>query len=189
MSDYRSLAIRVLRNADSNQKEALRVWSEQLLALQRSDLEVLTKAKEALKLTAGSKVVIPVLKIIAKELKLDKFDVSKIRLSSSKDILNSIRSFWRDRSLAAKLGLGASTVALAIFGTKGAGIAALGTAIGVPLWVVFGAGATFIGVLYEEITGKKPDVTTTYTVIDAKDKGGAGIAGRISRAIKSIRPQ
>jgi len=40
----------------------------------------------------------------------------------------------------------------------------------VPLWVVFGAGATFLGVLYEEITGKKVDPKTTYTVIDAKRK-------------------
>ena len=50
---------------------------------------------------------------------------------------------------------------------QGAGIAALGTAIGVPLWVVFGAGAAFLGEIYERFTGRRrPE--TTYTVIDAK---------------------
>ena len=39
-----------------------------------------------------------------------------------------------------------------------------------PLWVVFGAGATFLGVLYEEITEKKEDPKTTYAVIDAERK-------------------
>jgi hypothetical protein len=34
---------------------------------------------------------------------------------------------------------------------QGAGIAALGGAIGLPLWVVFGAGGAFLGVLIEEI--------------------------------------
>ena len=60
---------------------------------------------------------------------------------------------------------------IALFGGQGAGIAALGAAIGVPLWVVFGAGAAFAGVLYEEITGKRSSTKTTYTVIDAERKG------------------
>ena len=40
-------------------------------------------------------------------------------------------------------------------------LAALGTAIAVPLWVEFGAGATFFGVLYEEITGQKPEIRSS----------------------------
>ena len=70
-------------------------------------------------------------------------------------------------SAGLKLGLGGAAVGLAVFGGQGAGIAALGTAIGVPLWVVFGAGAAFLGVLYEEIADKKPDRRTTYRVMDA----------------------
>jgi len=46
----------------------------------------------------------------------------------------------------------------------------LGTAVGVPLWVVFGAGAAFLGVLYEEITDKKEEPKIRYTVIDAERK-------------------
>ncbi|GHU14744.1 hypothetical protein FACS189441_5120 [Betaproteobacteria bacterium] len=82
---------------------------------------------------------------------------------------------WDERGLTARLGLSGAAVGVALFGGQGAGIAALGTAIGVPLWVVFGAGAAFVGVLYEEITGKKPNAKTTYTVIDGerKDPGDA----------------
>jgi hypothetical protein len=168
----RQLAKRIIENASPEEKEALGVWANQLLAIERSNYPSVTKAKAAIQLTARSNVVLPAIQIIAREMKLDKFDVSKLKLSSSRQALNSIRQFWDDRSLPAKLGIGASTVALALFGSQGAGIAALGTAIGVPLWVVFGAGAAFAGVLYEEVTGKKPDATTTYKVIDARQEGG-----------------
>ena len=40
---------------------------------------------------------------------------------------------------------------IALFGSQSAGIAALGTAIGVPLWVVLGAGAAFANSLIEEL--------------------------------------
>jgi hypothetical protein len=85
---------------------------------------------------AGHGVVLPAVKIIARETK---------------------RLGWDDRSLPGRLGIGGAAVGLALFGGQGAGVAALGTAVGVPLWVVFGAGATFLGVLYEEITRKKPN--------------------------------
>lgn len=62
---------------------------------------------------------------------------------------------WDERGLKGRLGVGGAATGLLLFGSQGAGIAALGTAFAVPLWVVFGAGATFIGVLYDEITSKK----------------------------------
>jgi hypothetical protein len=105
------------------------------------------KAKQALSLTASSSVVVPAVKMIARETK---------------------RLAWDDRGLKGRLGIGGAAVGLALFGGQGAGIAALGTAIGVPPWVVFGAGAAFLGVLYEEITGRKPNQKTTYRVIDAE---------------------
>lgn len=52
------------------------------------------------------------------------------------------------------------------FWWSGAGIAAFGTAIGVPVWVVLGAGGVFLGALYEEITGEKPNSKTTCQAID-----------------------
>jgi hypothetical protein len=46
---------------------------------------------------------------------------------------------------------------VALFGGKAAGIAALGTAIAVPLWIVLGAGGAFAGVLIEIIEGRDRD--------------------------------
>jgi len=143
----KQLALRIASSATAPEREALRLWIEQLLALKASSIPAVQKAKQALTITANSNVVIPTVKMIARETK---------------------RLAWDERSLKGRLGLGGAAVGLALFGGQGAGIAALGTAIGVPLWVVFGAGAAFLGVLYEEITGKKPNLKTTYRVIDAE---------------------
>ena len=145
----RQLAVKIASSANATEKEAIRVWIERLLELKATDLPVAQKAKQAVSLTASSKVVLPTVKIIARETK---------------------RLAWDDRGLKGRLSLGGAAVGVALFGGQGAGIAALGTAIGVPLWVVFGAGAEFLGVLYEEVTGKKPPAKTTYTVIDAERK-------------------
>lgn len=145
----KQLAVRIAASANAVEKEALRIWIERLLALKATDLPATQKAKKAISLTAESKVVLPTVKIIARETK---------------------RLAWDERGLTARLGLGGAAVGAALFGGQGAGIAALGTAIGVPLWVVFGAGAAFVGVLYEEITGKRPNTKATYTVIDGERK-------------------
>ncbi|MBX3640014.1 MAG: hypothetical protein KF888_05795 [Nitrosomonas sp.] len=145
----RQLAVKIASSANVAEKEAIRVWIERLLELKATDLPVAQKIMQAVSLTASSEVVLPTVKIITRETK---------------------RLAWDDRGLQARLGLGGIAVGVTLFGGQGAGIAAFGTAIGVPLWVVFGAGATFLGVLYEEVTGKKPPAKTTYTVIDAEQR-------------------
>ncbi len=134
----KELAVYIAKMATAKEKEALAIWIDKLLEIKRSDESTLGQAKKAVSLTAQSSVVVPTLKIIAREGK---------------------RLAWDDRGLQGKMGLGGAAVGLALFGTQGAGIAALGTAIGVPLWVVFGAGAAFLGVLYDEITRKAVDKT------------------------------
>ena len=145
----RQLALKVASSATTEEKEALRLWIERLLAVKAMELTAAQKAKRALALTAESQVVLPTIKIMGRELK---------------------RHAWDERGLKGRLGLGGAAAGIALFGSQGAGIAALGTAIGVPLWVIFGAGAAFLGVLYEDITGKKPPPKTTYTVIEAERK-------------------
>jgi hypothetical protein len=130
------LAVRIASIANASEKEASRIWIERLLEIKASDLPSVQKASQALALTASSSVVVPAVKMIARETK---------------------RLAWDDRGPKGKLSIGGAAVGLALFGSQGAGIAALGTAVGVPLWVVFGAGGAFLGVLYEEITGKKPN--------------------------------
>lgn len=131
----KQLAVKIAVSANAAEKEALRIWIEDLLALKAANLPFAKKAKQAISLTAKSKVILPMVKIIA---------------------LETRRLAWDERRLGARLGLGGAAIGVAMFGGQGAGIAALGTVIGVPLWVVFGAGAAFAGVLYEEITGNKP---------------------------------
>ena len=143
----KQLAVRIASTANAAEKEALRIWIERLLEIKDSDLTAAQKAKEAISVTGSSNVVLPTVKMIARETK---------------------RLAWDNRGLKGRLGLGGAAVGIAIFGGQGAGIAALGTAIGVPLWVVFGAGTAFLGVLYEEITGRKPNPKITYRVIDAE---------------------
>ena len=130
-------------------------------------------------------MIIPILKILAKEIKIDQLDVSKVKTTSKTTAIKSVKSFWDNRSFPTKIGLGASSVALIVFGTQGAGIAALGTAIGIPLWVVFGAGATFAGVLYEEITGKKVD--TKFIDIPVRKNFIRKLSAALSAALKEMK--
>lgn len=143
---HRKLALRIAESTSDAEQEALRIWIERLLEIKSSNLSKRNKAQEAISVTQQSKVVLPTVKIIGREMK---------------------RLAWDDRGTNGRLFVGVSAVGMALFGGQGAGIAALGTAVGVPLWVVLGAGAAFIGVVYEELTGKKPP-TTNYTVIDGE---------------------
>lgn len=56
------------------------------------------------------------------------------------------RLAWDQRSTTARLGLGGAAIGADVLGGQNAGIAALGTAVGVPLWIVTGAGAPFMDV-------------------------------------------
>jgi hypothetical protein len=79
------------------------------------------------------------------------------------------RHGWDNRSASQRLGIGVAGTAFALFGPANAGIAALGSAVAVPLWVVFGAGAMFARHLYEELGRQGEDETSvTYTVVTAK---------------------
>jgi hypothetical protein len=111
------------------EKAALLAWATQLLEIRGSLLSPTQKVREALTITAKGAVVWPAVKILSREFK---------------------RIGWNDRSLAGRFGMAGAAVGAAVFGGQGAGIAALGTAIGIPLWVVIGSGAAFAGTLIEE---------------------------------------
>jgi hypothetical protein len=149
------LARRIAKSATDAEKVLLISWLESLLAIKHSNLGAMKKGKQALEVTAGSKVIFPILKTIALETGLSQFDAKDIKFSSLGDVRKYLQKVWADRSLPAKMGISVGTLALIFFGSQGAGIAALGSAIAVPLWIVFGAGATFATVLYEEIKRKK----------------------------------
>lgn len=100
-------------------------------AIAEGDQSALEKARRAVEETAKKQVVWPVVKLVGGEIK---------------------RHSWDDRSVATRLAGVAAFTALALGGGEaGAGIAALGTAVGVPLWIVFAAGGAFAGALLDEI--------------------------------------
>ncbi len=118
------------RHLSDAQREDLLQWSRELLAIRASGAPPLEKARRALDVTYRAKVVLAI-------------------LSGAGNALKQVA--WDDRSWAARLGMGGAAFAVAAFGTQGAGIAALGTAIGVPLWIVLGAGGTFARTLIDDL--------------------------------------
>lgn len=50
--------------------------------------------------------------------------------------------------------------AFAVLPGANAGIAALGGAVGVPLWMVFGGGSMFLKSVYDELTSRLPKTPT-----------------------------
>ncbi len=145
----KAIARALVRNASAVEQDVLRRWAEGLLRIRDKDLPALKKVSEAIKLTKESKVIAPYVKKAAIELK---------------------RVGWDERSWKARFGMGAVMATIVTVGNAGAGIAALGTAIGVPLWVVIGAGATFAGTIVDEVKSKPEKPKTTYTEIDAEKR-------------------
>lgn len=67
---------------------------------------------------------------------------------------------WDERSWMTRIGLGAAVVTAASIGSEGAGIAALGGAIGVPLWILFGSGGALVGAVLDKIKVGSSDPQT-----------------------------
>jgi len=134
----RQIALTVIEQASPLEREIMFNWATQLIGIRDSNLTSTEKAKAAISATIESKAIYPFIKTIGREIK---------------------RLGWDERSLPARIGLSAAAFAAVLLSGKGAGIAALGGAIGVPLWVVFGAGGAFAGVIIEEVErqrGREP---------------------------------
>ena len=147
--DQRQFALQVVDQASVAELEGIKRWLESLIFIKGSQISNFEKAKRSVAITYTSKVVWPVLRIISRKLK---------------------KSLGDDRSNKGRFGITGIVVGLTCFGGQSAGIAALGGAIGVPLWIVLGSGALFAGHLIEEIQKKKMVkdnvVNAEYEVID-----------------------
>lgn len=65
-------------------------------------------------------------------------------------------NYWKDANWAQKIGIVGLGGGLSLAGTSGgAGIAALGGAIGLPLFLVTGAGGAFIGTIIDTLVKKQ----------------------------------
>lgn len=124
------LATAYLDQASVQEQLVLMRWAQQLVFIRMSNDPPLEKAKQAIQVTIDSGAILPFLKFFGSEIK---------------------RIGWDERGLPERLALSAAAGAALVFSGQGAGIAALGGAIGVPLWVVFGAGGAFAGVVIDEV--------------------------------------
>lgn len=82
---------------------------------------------------------------------LTKLSNSKAFKSCSKVAMSYSKSYWKNASYAERLGIIGAGGALTLAGVGGAGIAALGGAVGVPLFLLTAAGGTFIGTIIDKI--------------------------------------
>jgi hypothetical protein len=123
-------AISAVRSLDQSEKLILKAWLSDLLLIRASKASRVQKIRGALRSTFAKKATLPIAKAIAAQVK---------------------KHGWDKRSSRTKWALAASGVGIAVFGGQSAGIAALGGAIGVPLWVVFGGGAAIAKIMLDEI--------------------------------------
>ncbi|MGZ2421229.1 hypothetical protein [Rhizobium laguerreae] len=145
----KQLAIVIAGSASRAEADALRDWARLLIDLKDEKISAAAKARKAISLTASSKVILPAMKIISGQAK---------------------KHGWDNRTSTQRLGIAAAAGAFALFPGANAGIAALGGAVGVPLWMVFGGGSMFLKVLYDELA-KRPEEQASgvsYKVIDAE---------------------
>ncbi len=136
-------AVTLVDECNIDERNSLNLWLQDLLAIKKSELTKLAKIKKTVKVTLNQQAIFPLINIIYRFLK---------------------KHIWDDRDKKSRLGMLGLGIGATFFAGQGAGIAALGGAIGVPLWVVFGAGGTFAGFIIEEIDRKN----NANNVIDAE---------------------
>ena len=144
--EHSKVARAVVRELDPEQRKVLAGYTASLVLLRAKDLPTQTKVLDSIDLTADPQVL-------------------GVLTKGSGRLL--AKHAWKDRSWPARIGLSAAALASILTAGQGAGIALLGTAIGVPLWIVFGSGGAFAGELLDEIDRARAEGGT------GADAGGA----------------
>ncbi len=126
------IIIQIANSIPAEQSDVFQSWLRQLLQIRNLPISNVKKGAKAIALTLDIKLLWPSVKLIAAELK---------------------KHGWDNRKRSHRVGLSAAAVGIAVFGNQAAGIAALGSAIGAPLWIVLGAGSMFADQLLKELSG------------------------------------
>ena len=95
--ERRAIAARIATTASEQEREALLLWMVQLLQVRDSSLSSVQKAKQAVVLTTKSKVIWPMVKLLAHEAK---------------------RVGWDQRGTKSRFGIAGAGVGLALFGSR-----------------------------------------------------------------------
>ncbi|MCJ2081696.1 hypothetical protein [Methylobacterium sp. J-090] len=108
----RQIAVRIAESVSPTEGTALKAGAERLLSIKAGDGTPASKARQAVAATLNAKTIWPAVKVIARQTR---------------------RIAWDERKPGTRVLFGGFAVGAALFGGQGAGIAALGSAIGVPL--------------------------------------------------------
>ena len=112
-------------------------WLLELLEIRSSHLGVRERVIRALRATARRKTVLTILRTTGRPL---------------------VRVAWRDRSWKQRLAWAGIGVAVFVGIGQQAGLALMGTAFAVPLWVVFGSGGVVAGWILDGLVASDPPV-------------------------------
>ena len=149
----RQLVSRIVTDIDDSTRAVVLDWATKLLEIRNSNLPVIVKARRALSTSTRKEVFVSATELIYRKVKPLIRDVK--------------RHGWDERGIAGRFTIGGIVLGATAFSGQGAGLAALGSAIGLPLWFVLGAGGAFLGTLVEELSRKGPP-TTDYSEIEAR---------------------
>lgn len=127
--EQKTFVAQMVQEMSVDEASSLMGWGQKMLEIRDSRLSWLQKVKAAYAETLSRKVIMPAMKRIALALK---------------------KHAWDERGNKSRLGIAVAGATAMTFGGQAAGIAALGGAISVPLWVVFGSGAVFAAQIVEE---------------------------------------
>jgi hypothetical protein len=134
------LARAVVAELNPAQREVLGDYMASLILLKQQDLPAQTKVLDSIDLTADKQVL-------------------GVLTKGSGRLL--AKHAWKDRSWKGRIGLSAAALVTLFTAGQGAAVAVLGSAVGVPLWIVFGSGDSFAGELLEEVARMRGETLDT----------------------------
>lgn len=109
----------LIEGSTPEERRALAAWAQALLDVRNSSADPFSKARDAFMATIDGKTAWPMIRRLGDAIK---------------------RNAWDERSPAERAGVAGATAMVALFGGMFAVLTALGTAVGAPMWIVFGSG-------------------------------------------------
>ena len=109
----------LVEGSTPEERRAIAAWAQALLTIRNGSDDPFTKAREAFMATIDGKTAWPIIRRLGDAIK---------------------RNAWDERSNPERAGVAAATAMVALFGGMFAVLTALGSAIGAPMWIVFGSG-------------------------------------------------
>lgn len=113
------VAEELIEGSTPEQRAALAAWAATLLAIRDDHEDGFGKARAAFAATVDGKTAWPLIQRLGDAIK---------------------RNAWDERSTPERAAVAGATAMIALFGGGLAVLTALGTAVGAPLWIVFGSG-------------------------------------------------